>query len=74
MNDETVVVKGMFGDQKITRKQFITQWVEHAGQLYNISWGQEWQAIINKLLINVRLECSEEFDRLLAEQAIKKTV
>ncbi len=68
MSEPTIEVNGFFKPKQVTREEFVKQWSELVGDLYNIANTPTHIADVAAMVIQVRNIAGAEFDRVLAVQ------
>ena len=69
MTIKTITVANSFGsDIQLTKEEFAKRWTDHLNQLRMISWEQDWQQKVDRMMEETRDECHREFDRLWEKQ------
>ena len=66
---ESIVVKGYFGDVRMIASEFNQIWLDHVKEMYRLSDSPEWHEVIHKLLKDTRRELDAEFTRKVKQQS-----
>lgn len=64
----TITVNGFFGEKKVTKAEFIQQWLSHCNELENISWEPEWLDVVASMNVKVAAKAGEKFEYSYKEE------
>jgi hypothetical protein len=65
-----IEVDGLFGKKKVSQDDFAKEWVEHAKQLWKISYDTDWMERVSAFIFEVEKQAELEFDRVWTQTNI----
>ena len=66
--ESKITVAGCFGDEQMTKEEFVKTWVDHAGELLKLDYSRDWQDEVTRMKVTVCKKAISEFVRIYKEQ------
>ncbi|MBR9702808.1 hypothetical protein GOV10_02120 [Candidatus Woesearchaeota archaeon] len=65
---ETIKVTGVFGDRKVTKEEFVSEWTNHTRELQRLTCSTPWMEKVSEITAIVKQQAEDEFCATLIQQ------